>query len=108
MSENPVTFTPTDASKEKYRVLAEKLRIQYNEEFFSFWESQGDHADAPREAGTLVAHALLDIAVRIAVFGTVCAGREPEIGQWRAVCDEHFNRAIGDVTDAMKIAEEES
>lgn len=99
-----ITFTPNDASREKYRALAEKINLKYMDEFFELWESQGEHTDAAREAGTMVAHALIDMAARLAIFGAECSGHEPVRDQWIEVCNEHFNRAITDVAEAFKDA----
>jgi len=92
-------FEPTEISRAKYRLLAEQIKIKYMDEFFDLWESQGDdNPGAAREAGTMVCHALLEMAARVAVFGTMCDGNKPQIDQWRSVVDEHFTRAVADVT----------
>jgi hypothetical protein len=108
MTDTLKKFTPNDISRAKYKLLAERIKIKYMEEFFDLWESQGDGPDAAHEAGTMVCHALLEMGARVAVFGAVCSNHEPEINQWRAVVDEHFNNAVRDVAASFAEASAEA
>lgn len=101
------TFTATEASKPIFERLFDGVSERGIEQFFNLWEAQGEGSD-PREAGSLVAHAYMTIAARIAVFAAECSGNKPRREQWLAMAAEHFDKAIADVDTAFEKTKEEN
>lgn len=102
---DPQTFIP----KEKVRFLFEKLFDGVSDrgvnQFIHLWESSGEESD-PREAGSLVAHAYVTNAARIAIFSCHCARQEPRREQWLALCAEAYDKAMIAVAEAVAEHEE--
>lgn len=84
-----VIFKPTDKAREAFRRMSDAAMDAMQDQFFELWEAEGD----PRRAGSMVAHAYIQNAAKIAVFGSRCAGLEPQSDLWRAACEEAFTNA---------------
>jgi len=95
------SFVPNETARAAFRAMDKEAGDVLMEQFFALWEAEGD----ARRAGSMAAHAYIRNAARIAVFGAECAGHEPEIGMWRATCDEQFEKAVNDVATAFAEAE---
>lgn len=98
------TFFAAEATRQNQDLTAaiKALIEEVVDQFFNLWETEGD----PRKAGSVIAHHLMDEAAKIAAFGAVCAGREPDMNQWLALCRERMDAAILDVKDACETVEE--
>jgi hypothetical protein len=85
-----VMFKPTDKAREVLRRMNDAAMDAMQEQFFELWEAEGD----PRRAGSIAAHAYITNAAKIAVFGSRCAGLEPQSDLWRAACEDALTNAI--------------
>lgn len=92
------TFEPTDITRKLFKHLAEKMHDISLGEFFELWEAEDD----PRKAGSVVAAAHMRAAARVAVFGAVCAGLEPQEANWLELAKEQFDQALIDVGAAFQ------
>lgn len=96
-------FKPTEATREIYRRMADEAMLKAMDQFFALWIEQTD----PREAGSVIAHAFMQTAARIAVFGAMCGHHEPSIAQWMECCRERFDEALIAATMAFDTADQQ-
>lgn len=101
MTETETKFTPSAAARAAFKAMADEGHDAIMERFFGIWEADGD----PRRAGSMAAHAFITNAARIAVFGALCGGHEPQQELWQACCEEAFHQAVKDVATAFDKAE---
>lgn len=97
------TFTPSDKAREVFKGLSGASGDAMMERFFELWEAEGES----RKAGSMAAHAFVRNAARIAVFGAVCGGYEPNRDLWMQCCGEAFDQAVIDVAKAFEIDDEQ-
>jgi hypothetical protein len=98
------TFKPTDATRAILKQLNAGIADEAEAKFFEVWESEISDPDAPRIAGSIIAHAYMRNAARFAVFGSQCADREPSLDLWLAVAKEQFDLAVQDCKTAHAVA----
>lgn len=99
-----IKFEPNDKARELFKKFYSDASAATMEEFFDLWEAEGD----PRRAGSMMAHKLVILGARFAVFGAVCGGHKPNIALWMEVCRERAEEAIKDVSEAFAAIETDS
>lgn len=95
--DEPEIFNPTDTARSAFKALMGGVTDQVMDGFFDMWEAEDD----PRKAGSMVAHAYISNAAKVAVFGAECAGKEPRKDLWLKACEEAYDAATKDVGAAV-------
>ncbi|NEV75608.1 hypothetical protein DYI24_00755 [Rhodopseudomonas sp. BR0C11] len=96
-----VPFDLPPATKEIAKAFHSRLWDDIHETFFALWESFEGDPEAPRKAGSVIAHICVGAGAKYALFGAECAGATPRRDLWELLTAQHFDTAVKFIAEAF-------
>ncbi|UFS77179.1 hypothetical protein LPB73_07325 [Tardiphaga sp. 37S4] len=87
-------FKPSDLARAALHEMHGDLADTALKKFFEMWEAEVEDLEAPRKAGSVIAHAYMGVAARFAILGCEYSDTKPSLEVWMAFAKEEFESAI--------------